>query len=674
MYKKAFVILFLIASGCMTIYYYGAHYLSSTKQSTKSAEIPAKREYPVNSAINPCDDFYSYACSKVIDSFQLREDRSHHSFASSDSAERLLEVKKQYLKKLVHAETAMPREQSIKNYYIACMDLIAGSKEELAMVQRAKQLLDSIDTREKFIELVAANLTKAGLVSFLNFHTSGANQKYPAFNDLVFGTSLMKLPDRSYYENVQLMEDYQKLVEDFFRTIGDTSPAKKAKMVVDFEKRLALIYPTSAELYKKHFSKAVVINRKELIVKYPQLRLEKFLAGIPSYTVIRDMVGDKVLVFINEKLEQASLEELKAIYLFFQLSHIMDDAFPQYFDKKFEFQKKHLGGPAKRSVRDERCTKIVMYNFEKEIDFILLPKVFPNFPKEKFVTSIEKIRRSLIGQLEKNTWLNATTRAEAIRKIETAKLALVSPNSEEEWDFNPPGSYENDTPLTNARKLQQLLLDKSLAELSGPVNRNRWHMGPLTVNAYYDPCHNRVVFPVGILQYPFYDANEPEEINLGAIGATIGHELSHAIDNNGSIYSADGIFREWLSGRDLAEFKRRISFLVKQFDYIGHNGEFTLGENIADLVGLITAHEAAFPADEFHNRGLKRKFFLQYARSNCAVEREGVTKMRLKTDPHALEYARVNEPLKQMRAFQEAYGCKMGDKMVLPDSERIRVW
>jgi putative endopeptidase len=281
---------------------------------------------------------------------------------------------------------------------------------------------------------------------------------------------------------------------------------------------------------------------------------------------------------------------------------------------------------------------------------------------------------ALVDQLSENTWLSKDAKQEAMRKIKTAKLALVSPNNEEEWNFNPRADYSTDSPIANILKLRKLLMDKHLNELNGPININRWHMGPLTVNANYDPSHNRFEFPVGILQYPYYDANEPEEVNLAAIGAVIGHELGHAIDDHGSGFNADGILRSWMLDEDKKTFDEKSRPLVEQFNKIGHNGKFTLGENIGDLVGLRTVYRAAFSKENDNSQELKKRFFLQFARFLCEVQREKFAEFRLKVDPHSLGYARANEQIKQQEGFKEAYNCKPGDPMVLPKNEIVNIW
>ena len=672
MFEKG-MLFFVISLFCSISSAENTSVASLNSTTVPSSVIPDKREYPINNSINPCVNFYEYACSPVISNFKLRDDRSIHIFAFSDASERLLEFKKKYFLNLTQKVPESTMESEIKNHYLSCMNQQGRQKEEMAFVKQTKKMLEKITTKKDFFNLISENITDPSQLSFISFNAEEPNLDKPNYNDLFFDTHLISLPERSYYENKEITKDLRALIEEFFVVIGDKTPKQKADLVFDFEKELAQKYPTPPEIRELIYSRTE-ISRETLIKNYPYLKLNKFLANIPKHVVIRNIIGNNTMEFLNKKLETAPLEELKSVFLYFQLAQIMDDAYPEFFAKKFEFSRKYLGGPNKRPDRQERCTRNVMSGFEKEIDFILLPKIFPNFPKEKFIKSIEKIRHTLLDQLSSNTWLGTSTKQEAIRKIKNAKLLLVSPNNEEEWNFNPRTTYATDTPIANGHKLARLLMDKGLKELDGPININRWLMGPLTVNAYYHQSYVQIVFPIGILQFPFYDPNEPEEINLGAIGSVIGHELGHAIDNHGGIFNAEGVLKQWMLPKDKKIFNKKTQYLITQFNKVGHNGKFTLGENIGDLVGLNAAYQAAFPDSSNNNLELKKRFFLQCARLRCEIQRDGVTKRRLKTDPHSLGYARVNEQMKHQSGFKDAYNCKPGDPMVIPEEEIVKVW
>ncbi|OFZ21817.1 MAG: hypothetical protein A2202_00525 [Bdellovibrionales bacterium RIFOXYA1_FULL_36_14] len=670
--KNIFILICLtsLISGCSS--WFKTKEAKAPVIDNRSSEIPPKREFPINDKINPCENFYEYACSKVIDSFKLREDRSHHSFSFKDAAERLLDYKKKYFVTLANIKPKSKMEEEIKTVYSACMNEEASKKEEMEMVKQTISLIDNITTREQFIDMVANNITEP-LTSFVQFDTGLPNQDNPLKKDLLFNNNLRSLPEKTYYEKKELTKDLLVLIEEFFKTIKLSDPSGRAKMVYEFEKDLAKIFPTPEEI-RKLVSSRTSILKEELIKDYPHLKLEGFLKKIPKNTHIRNIIGVEVMKFLNDKLKTASLEELKNVFLYFQLKQYMDDAYPDFFQKAFDFNKRYLGGPNIRSERQERCTKLVMNSFTKELDYILMPKLFPNFPKKKFINSVEKLRKTLIDQLKENSWLTSEAKKEAIRKITKLKLQLVSPDNNKEWNFNPRTNYLNDRPYGNVKKLTKLLIKKELKELKENVSPDRWEMGPLTINAYYNPAYNKIVFPVGILQYPFYDVNEPEEVNMAAIGAVIAHEMGHAIDDNGNKYNADGLLKSWMNDADRKTFDQKSAYLITQFDKIGHNGKFTLGENIGDFVGLSTAYRASFGDDKNKTNELKQKFFLQFARLWCEVQKPEIAELRIKTDPHSLGYARSNEQMKHQAGFKEAYSCKDSDPMVIPAGDIVKIW
>ncbi len=643
-----------------------------------SSEIPERREFPINEAINPCDNFYEYACSKVDSSFKLRDDRSSHTFSFSDSHERLLNKKKAYLKEIAAAQKAgekdkklSDRSETLATVYNACMDPAARKTEEEARVKKELADLGAIKTREEFQQYLQKQ-DKAGQFTFVGYD-SVVNLDNPELNDFTILANMKTLPERSYYTTPAVVKDYEKIVELFFTTIGkDAKTAKKdAAAVVKLETAFAKVDPLPAEM-RDLYTKRTSITKDKLVKTYPHLLLAPVVARVPDNTLIRHTIP-KSYAFVDKQLASANLDDLKAIYLFESLNGLMDDAYPDFFKASFAFENKHLGGPDKRPERDERCTMMVMNRFEKEIDAEVLPLVFPNFPEEKFVALAEQVRKSIIDGVKTNDWLSKQGRDGAVEKISKAKLLLVKPKTEDEWYFNPKLSYSATQPIENAEKLGLAIQDRMFEELKTKRNRNRWYMGPLTINAYYSPEDNQFVMPVGILQYPFYDPNLPLVTNLGAVGAVIGHELGHGIDDQGAQMDAEGKLRQWMTDQDVKNFKARGAKFIGQFNKAGHDGKLTLGENIGDLTGVTFAYRAAFP-DGKGSVDDKKKFFLQYARVWCTVERPKYAEQQLKTDPHSLPTARVNEQMKDQPAFAEAYQCKKTDKMVLDPKDIVHIW
>jgi putative endopeptidase len=640
--------------------------------------VPDRREFPINSSINPCENFYEYTCSKVISSFQLPEDRSRHTFSFSDPHERILEYKKNYFSKLKSIQPENDRELQLKNYYNACMNSTSRATEEREWVKKWNQKMDSLNSKTEISEFFGEQVLtpESGIVSY----GTDSNQDRPTYNDVYFDTSLLKLPEKTYYDKPETVKDLEALYVTFFKTIGRSDPEKRAQAALALEKELSKNYPTPNE-FRDLFSSRTQITVAQIKSQFPLLKLDQLLKRIPKHTHIRNIIP-KSMKFLNQTLKSGDLEALKDLYLLNIVSGYLDDAYPDFFKQRFDFIHKHLGGSATRPDRHERCTKITMGHFQMEVDAILWPRLFPNFPKQKFISMAEKIRQSLLTMIEANTWLSKKAKAEATKKIATAKLQLVAPETDEEWDFNPKASYSDSNPIANQKIRAALLIEKELKELQGPVSTLRWGMGPLTINAYYNPPYNKFVLPVGILQYPFYDAKQPESLNLAAIGTVIGHELGHAIDDKGSKYDAAGMLKPWMDKKDLENFKSRSSKLVGQFAKTGHNGELTLGENIGDLVGLTTSFQASFVNPKTRTTDPKaedlkvrmQEFFISYGRVWCNVQRPSYTELQLKTDPHSLGIARTNEQMKLQPAFQEAFSCKNTDAMVLPDSERVNIW
>ncbi len=231
--------------------------------------------------------------------------------------------------------------------------------------------------------------------------------------------------------------------------------------------------------------------------------------------------------------------------------------------------------------------------------------------------------------------------------------------------------------IHNQDLLSENLTKREFDRLGKPVDKTIWYTGPLTVNAYYSPTSNKFVMPAGILQYPFYDPQLPEWVNLGAVGAVVGHELGHGVDDQGSKYDENGKVRQWMTSKDVQMFKKRGEKMIAQFKAAGHNGELTLGENIGDLVGVTFALNAAkkvMPVDPVGRQQAMKGFFLQWARAWCGVMRPKQIEMRLKTDPHALVWERVNQQMKHQPDFHQVYSCKAGDKLFLPKEEQITIW
>lgn len=636
----------------------------------KGSVVPEKREFPLSTTINPCTNFHEYVCKEAETKFKLPADRSRWTFSFTDIYERLLHAKKQFFKNISSYNPKSNSGQQIKDTYMACMDQKSSTQEEKSKVDSEKKTILGIKTWEELADLSQKRLDE-GETSFVSFFIE-ANQNNPLKNDAFLIADMRTLPERSYYEKKEVMTDFEKYLVDFFKTIKVDKPEQRAKWVINFESALAQKYPLPKEM-RERFTEKRSIDKKEFLKKYPNLKLERFMAKIPEKSELRDFVPESA-EFINNALATLPIEELKTVYLYHSLNGYLDDAYPAHFNKAFEFRKKHLGGPAKRPDRQERCTKLVMNSFGMELDQELMPILFPNFPEERVVAIGENMKKTIIKGLEKNSWLTRGARKEAIKKVENAKLFLVKPQKESDWDVMPVKSYSDKKRYANATLYAKTRIEKYLEEIKNDRLPSRWDMNPLEVNAYYNPPDNKFVLLQGILQYPFFDPSLSDIENIAAIGTVIGHELGHGIDDEGSKFDYVGKVRTWMTEKDLKAFKERGSQFVTQFDKIGHDGKLTLGENIGDHVGLTFAYNTAFPEDTKASTEDKKKFFVAYARMWCSVATPSYEQMQLKTNPHSLGRERINQQVIHQNGFYEAFNCKSGDKMFVDAKDRIRVW
>lgn len=637
----------------------------------KGSKIPEKRAFPLSTKVGPCEDFHKYVCSEVETKFKLPADRERWNFSFTDIAERLLYAKKVFFKNINNYTPTSERTAQFKDLYLSCMNEKSATQEEKDIVASEKKLISAITTWQQLAELSQSRIDQ-GQLSIVGFEVN-ANKENPLRNDAFLVADMRSLPERSYYEKKDLMADFEKIIVDFFKTIKMDQPEQRAKWVIEFEKGLALKYPLPKEM-RERFTEKRDISRKDFLKKYPNLKTERFMARIPEKTVLIDVVPESN-EYINNALATMPIEQLKSVYMFHDLVGYLDDAYPAFFKKFFAFKHKYLGGPAQRSPRQERCTKLAMNSFGNELDEGLLPILFPNFPEDRVVKIGESMRQTIIKGLEKNTWLSAPTKKEAIKKIETAKLFLVKPKTEADWDFMPVQKYDQKLPNKNMIVYSKTRTEKMIKELSEDRSPTRWeYLSPLVVNAYYSPPDNKFVLLQGILQFPFFDPDLSDIENIAAIGTVVGHELGHGIDDEGSKYDYSGKVRKWFTDKDLKTFNERGARFISQFDKIGHDGKLTLGENIGDHVGLTFAYNTAFADPAQATQDNKKKFFVAYARMWCNVATPSYNERQLKTNPHSLGKERINQQVMHIDGFYDAYNCKAGDKMFVDSKDRIRVW
>lgn len=637
----------------------------------EKTKIPARRAFKLNDKINPCEDFHAYVCSNEEKNFKLPSDRSSWTFSFTDHRERLLDAKKQYLRLI--QKGAKPKTDAgaqIAETYLACVNEPLVKKEKKEKVAKTLAQVKTVQSNDEWKKIFAANMLNDEY-TMVGWDTL-ANLDEPKKLDAVVYVDALTLPEKRYYTKADVVADYRKILIDFFKSLKFKDAVARAESVLRFEQEMALSDIESNEM-RKRYSAKTEISVADFKKKYPHLIIDELASKWPAQVLVRDLVPETSKA-LGDFYTKYDAQTIGNVYTFRALKDYMDDVDPGFFKKYIAFNHKHLGGPKVRPDRQERCTQLVMSRFPFEFDYELVGILFPEFPKQKVVQVAEKVRGSLLKTLDENKWLTRSARKAAIKKMESARLFLVQPDRLEDWDFRIPKTYTRNSTLENQKLFTEARIEQNLKELKEDRNRQKWAMGPLTTNAYYMPPDNVFVLMMAILQPPFFDAEASEIENIGAIGVVVGHELGHGIDDEGSKFDHEGKLKQWMKDEDLKNFEARTKMFIDQFNGAGHDGKLTLGENIGDHVGLRAAYRAAFEGQEKASADDKKKFFNAYAKAWCGVMTPSARELRLKTDPHALGEARINEQVKHIDGFYDAYACKAGDKMFIAPDQRVKVW
>lgn len=650
--------------------------LFSCSHSTSNPDAPVvyehiKRKFAVDTSVSPCQDYHAHICNHVERDFKLPADRPAYFFAFSDSMESLLSYKKKYFAKLEAITAQNPREQKLKNAYLACMNPSALKADEEAYVAKIKTELAVSKDRQQLQRYLASKLL-SGDPSFIDYIVL-RNMDRPDYNDLVLLPNTMTFPERSYYAKPEAETDLVALMTLFFDAMGVADAKSRAQQLYDYEKGFAQVFPTPNDV-RDLLNKRTATSKSQLL-KLKNLALAPVLAQVPARTHLRS-IAPAALAYLDRSLGKIPEQQLRDFYLYYALKDVLDESQPQFFAKQYELHAKYMGASPVRPAREERCTSYVMRTFPMELDAILWERIFPNFPRQSFISLTETVRSSLLATLKENKWLSEKAKAGAIKKMSQAPLLLVAPENDQQWNFNPETPVTPGTKITNDVTLRAAKRQRDFQELAMKIPRDRWEMGPLEVNAYYDASLNHFVVPVAILQTPFFDVGQSQIQNLAAIGSVIGHELGHGIDDKGYLYDELGRLRSWVTPRDKSGLEAHSRPLVNLFNGVGHNGKLTLGENTGDNVGLAASFRSAFPdyVRGKYSQSKLQEFYQQYARVWCEVQTDSFKEMRLKVDAHSLGKERINQQVRQQEGFYEAYGCQEKDALYLAPAKRVKIW
>jgi putative endopeptidase len=584
---------------------------------------------------------------------------------------------------------ANSNEQKIADFYGSCMDEqkieAEGIKPLEPELQRIDQMTDLVGLEDEIARLHAHRIPAVfGFAASQDFKDSTQ-----VIAQAVQGG--LGLPDRDYYTNDDAKskatrEEYEKHVARTFQLMGDTPEraAAEARTVMSIETKLAEKAMTRVQRRNPEASYHPMI-KTQLLEMTPSFDWSRYFRGIGMPEIGKVNVGQPDFFKAADKLlTNTPINDWK-VYLRWHLVNAASSTLSSKFvEESFDFNGKYLQGTKEMLPRWKRCVASTDRALGEALGQLYVAKTFTPKAKERARMMVANLIAALREDLTTLSWMSPETRTKAIGKLEAYVRKIGYPDKWRDYEALQVsrGAYYN-----NAVSAGEFDFKRNLVKIGKPVDRTEWGMSPPTVNAYYNPQLNEIVFPAGILQPPFYDPKADDAFNYGGIGAVIGHEMTHGFDDQGARFDANGNLVMWWSPEDYKKFTERTNCVVQQFDAfevepgLHQKGQLVVGESVADLGGLTVAYAAYKKSLQGKARPKningftpEQRFFLGWAQVWAQNIRPEAARLRTATDPHPLGKFRVNGPLSNMPAFAEAFQCKSGEAMVRPPDKRCQIW
>ena len=647
----------------------------------------------MDKSVKPGDDFFRYVNGTWFDKTEIPADRtrwgSFDELRQNTDKDALAILKEAASKKL---DSKSDQAKAV-NVYKTYMDTISRNKLGIKPIKPILAKIDAIKSIADLNKLIIEMQPQGGL-GFYGIGV-GPDAKNSNKNVVNIGLGSLGLPDRDYYvsedaDSKEKREKYVAHVSKMLQFIGENSEIAtlNAKKVLAIETAMATPRLDRVERRdrRKTYNPMSVADLQKLT---PSVNWDSYIKGVGISKLDSVIVSQpKYMTALETIFKENKIDEWKA-YLRSSLLNKSSDVLTTDLEKaNWDFYSKTLQGAKAQRPREERALQVVNGTVGEALGKLYVEQKFPAEAKEKARKMIDNIFLAFENRINNLPWMTPATRKGAIEKLRKSVVKIGYPDKWKDYSkLEIKSIEEGGNYYDNMKNVSKWGFQENIADLQKPVDKTRWGMSPQTVNAYYNPSYNEIVFPAAILQPPFYDYKADEALNYGGIGAVIGHEISHGFDDSGSRYNADGNLINWWTEDDLKQFTGLGGALAAQYSALEPlpgtfvDGKFTLGENIGDLGGI----NAAYDGLQIHlkqngNPGLidgytpEQRLFISWATIWRSKMRDEAIKNQVKTDPHSPGQYRAYVPLLNVDEFYKAFDIKETDKLYVKPENRVKIW
>ena len=673
---------------------------NSCKSNQEIAQTEVKQKAPgintsyMDTNVDPADDFFRYVNGTWLDKTEIPADRTR--WGSFDELRKNTDDDVMaILKEALADETIDPNSDQGKalSLYKSVLDTVSRNKMGVLPLKPYLEKIDKIQNAQDVVALITEFEPQGGGGFFGTYIYTDA--KNSTRNVVYLGTGSLGLPDRDYYvsdaeDTKEKREKYVAHVTRMLQFLGDSETAAKtsAEQILALETKMAesMLDRVERRDRRKTYNPMTIA---ELSAISPSINWNNYLDGVGIGKIDSIIVSQpKYIKQVETILKEGDVASWKSYLRWTLLNDSAGLLSTEIADANWEFYGKTLRGALQQRPAEERALATVNGRLGEALGKLYVAKKFPPEAKAKAKAMIANVMKAFENRIDNLPWMTPSTKENAKLKLNKLTVKIGYPDKWKDYSkLKVVGPENGGTYFENSKQYALWSHQKNLDKLGKPVDKTEWGMSPQTVNAYFNPSNNEIVFPAAILQPPFYDYKADEAVNYGGIGAVIGHEISHGFDDSGSRYDSNGNLVNWWSDEDLKQFTELGDALAAQYSNLQPlpgiyvDGKFTLGENIGDLGGVNAAYDGLqIYLKENGNPGLidgftpEERFFISWATIWRTKMRDEAIKSRVKTDPHSPGMYRASEPLKNMDAFYSTFDVKEGDGMYLKPEDRVKIW